>query len=209
MKFNRILAWLRSRQRAVATGIALASFCVALLASGVSLFQAGLLYSQRLTPYRTALYVRQLQLASDFAGAAHEQWLRIINLYNDCGDRLRGEVPDGDYKDLARDFRSGSEGLHKAYAGTLVTFTDEVHASASRIWSINEDLFDHTVSPAADCATFVQLWGQTGANDKVDAMNNETHALVDQMRQELGVGQLSWPDPNEEAHHRASSTKSQ
>src|SRR5262249_8282672 len=147
MNFERILAWLRSRQRAVATGIAVLSFCVAVMASMVSIFQASLLYSQRLTPYRTALYVRQLELASDFAGASHEQWIRIINLYNDCDARLRGSVPDGDYKDISKDFRSGSEALHKAYAGTWVTFPSDVHTRAQTIWGINEFLFDHVVAP--------------------------------------------------------------
>src|SRR5262249_8625317 len=158
----------RSRQRGLATGVAVASFCVALVSSTVSLFQASMLYSQRFTPYQTALYVRQLQIAGDFAGAAHEQWLRIINLHNDCVDRVNGNVPDGDYKFLAVDFRSGSEALHKTYEGTLLAFPDTVHEHAQSIWRINEDLFDRAVAPSADCSAFLTHWREINASDEVD-----------------------------------------
>jgi hypothetical protein len=195
MNFDRLLAWFRSRQRGVSTAVAFASLCIAALSSTVSVFQAIMLYGQRSTPYQTALYVRQLQMAGDFAGAAHEQWLSIINLHNDCVDRVNGNVPDGDYKTLAVDFRSGSQALHKAYAGTQVTFADTAYDQANTIWSINEDLFDHVVAPSADCTGFLQRWADTGAEAKQRQMHSATQAFVDQLRTQLGVGALSSPQP--------------
>jgi hypothetical protein len=191
----------------VATGVAVASLCIAALSSTVSVFQAIMLYSQRTTPYQTALYVRQLQMAGDFAGAAHEQWLSIINLHNDCVDRVNGNVPDGDYKYLAVDFRTGSQALHKAYAGTQVTFPDTVYTQANTIWSINEDLFDHVVAPSADCTGFLQHWRDTGAEQKARQMNGATQGLVNQLRIELGVGELSSPQPLADLRRQAAARK--
>lgn len=197
MALRRVLAWLRQEDRPISSGVALASMAIALISVVVAALQAGLLFSQRATPYRTALYVRQLEVAGDFSGAAHEQWVRIINLHNDCAARLNGEVVEqlGDYRELARPFREGSQDLHKAYAGTLVTFPPEMHADARAIWTLNENLFDQVVLPAGDCRRFITLYRSVNAETWVADLDARTLAMVNDMRDQLGVRRLSWPEP--------------
>lgn len=196
MALRKVLAWLRQEDRPISSAVALVSMAIALISVLVAALQAGLLFSQRATPYRTALYVRQLEVAGDFSGAAHEQWVRIINLHNDCAARLNGEVIEqaGEYRELARSFREGSQSLHTAYAGTLVTFPPEMHAHARQIWTLNESLYDRVVLPAADCRRFIMLYRSTNAAVWVADLDTQTLAMVNEMRDQLGVRRLSWPE---------------
>lgn len=202
MALRKVMAWLRQEDRPISSGVALVSLAIALLSVLVAALQAGLLFSQRATPYRTALYVRQLEVAGDFSGAAHEQWVRIINLHNDCAARLNGNVIEqpGDYRELARPFREGSQDLHTAYAGTLVTFPPEMHADARSIWTLNENLYDSVVLPAADCQRFIMLYRSTGAETWVNDLDAQTLAMVNELRVQLGVRRLSWPEPIKEVN---------
>jgi hypothetical protein len=169
---------------------------IAVLSMLVATFQALLLYSQRATPYRTALYVRQLEVSEDFVGAAYQQHIRFINLYNDCIHRLNGRVGSAmDYVALSQDFRNGAQALHIAYGATLTSLPSDTHAEAREISRINELLFDNVVAPAGHCGAFYELAQQNNAGELATQLYTRTGALANHIRTPMGVDQLSWPDP--------------
>ena len=195
-RVRRVLAWLKLRERPISAGVALVSFTIALLSMFVAAFQAALLYSQRATPYRTAVYARQLEVAEAFAGAAHQQHLRFINLYNDCIHRLNGRVGSTmDYVALSQDFRNGSQALHIAYGASLASLPSDVHAQAREILTLNEYLFDNVVAPSGDCSAFYQRAQEFEAEDRAQQIYTRTGDLVNHVRSAMGVDQLSWPAP--------------
>lgn len=193
---RRALAWLKLRERPISSGVALMSFVIALLSMAVALFQALLLYTQRATPYRTAVYARQLEVAEDFVGAGYQQHIRFINLYNDCIHRLQGRVgsPD-DFVALSQDFRGGAEALHIAYGATIATLPSETHAKAQEISAINEFLFDKIVAPAGDCHAFYALAQEHDAEGNVRQLYTLTGELANHIRKPMRIDRLSWPAP--------------
>ncbi len=195
-RVRRIMAWLKLRERPISSGVALMSFAIALLSMVVAAFQAMLLYSQRATPYSTAIYARQLEVAEDFTGAAHQQHLRFINLYNDCIHRLSGRVGSTmDYVALSQDFRNGSQALHIAYGASLASLPSDVHDQAREILTINEYLFDNVVAPSGDCRVFYERAQEYDAEARAQQIYARTGELVNHVRGAMGVDQLSWPAP--------------
>lgn len=197
---RRSLAWFKLRERPVLSAVALLGFGVAFLSLLIAALQAGLLYTQRATPYRTAIYVRQLEVTENFVGAANEQYLRIINLYNDCVYRVRGDLGSpADYIALSQEFRVGSQSLHVAYGATLASFPPEVHDRAHQILSLNEHLFDEIVAPAADCNVFLDFYGRNQGTETSSRLYNLTGEMVNELRSDMGIAALSWPAPVQEA----------
>lgn len=197
---RRTLAWLKLRERPLLAGIAVLGFLTGVLSTGVALVQAALLYSQRVTPYETAVYVRQLEVSENFAGAAHEQYLRMINLHNDCVYRVRGDLgTPQDYMSLAQEFRTGSQALHIAYGATLASFPTDVHDRAQRILGLNEHLFDEIVAPAADCNVFLDFYDRNQGSETARSLYDLTGEMVNSLRHDMRIEELSWPAPVREA----------
>jgi hypothetical protein len=195
MNWRRLLAWLRLRERPISAGVALLSLIVALLSSLAALVQAGLLVGQLWTPYRTALYVRQLEAAGDYYAAAHEQWAAIIDLNQQCQERVRaGLNSEEDFWKLSERFRTGATRLHGAYSATIASFPGALHHDAAIVWNRNERLMEQVVSPATSCSRFTELYLEQGAYDRADDMNNRARALVDDMRLLLRVERWSRND---------------
>lgn len=207
--WRRTLAWLRLRERPISAGIALLGFGIGALSMLVALFQAGLLYSQRATPYRTAVYARQLEVAENLVGAAIVQHIRMINLRNDCQHRIEGSVgdPRGDYSTLAQDFRSGAQSLHVAYSATLASYPADVHARAREIVDVHERLFDRIVAPSADCHGFMLRYDTFNGAQDTARLYTLTGDLVNSLRANMGVEALSWPEPVREAVRATSARK--
>jgi len=198
--WRRTLAWLRFRERPISAGIALLGFAVGALSLLIALFQAGLLYSQRATPYRTAVYVRQLEVAENFVGAVYQQHIRIINLYNDCRHRLDGSVgTPSDYPALAADFLDGAQNLHAAYGAAATSLPREAHERAYDILMVHERLFDNLVAPSNNCRTFVDRYEIANGRTDNSELYTLTGELVNVLRTGMGVQALSWPDPVREA----------
>lgn len=206
--WRRTLAWLRLRERQISAGVALLGFGVGFLSILVAVFQAGLLYSQRATPYRTAVYARQLEIAENLVGAAHEQHLRLINLHNDCVHRVNGRLGDSrDYIGLSQDFRSGAQALHIAYGATLASYPAGVHERARQILAVHEGLYDEIVAPSGTCHDFLILYRQHDASSGNARLYELTGQLVNQLRQDMGVEALSWPEPVREAVRATATAK--
>jgi len=183
-------------------GIAFWSLIVAVLASVASVVQAGLLASQVWTPYRTSLYVRQLEVSGDFYGAAHEQWAAIIDLYAQCA---RPENRWGDsiaFRGLTERYLAGSTALHDAYAATVSAFPEQLHDEARSIWSENERLVEQTVLASANCSDFVTNYDEIGAFNRAETMHNEAISLMDDMRLLTRVDRWSRTDIERERARR-------
>lgn len=182
--------------------VAFASLVVALLASAASVVQAGLLASQVWTPYRTSLYVRQLEISGSFYGAAHEQWAAIIDLNTLC---LRPEYRWSDgptYHALSTRFSTGSTRLHDAFAGTIASFPDLLHDDAAVIWRDNEYFVETVVMPSANCDEFVRKYEELDVRARADTMHERALRLVDDMRLLLRVDRWSRSDIEEERARR-------
>jgi hypothetical protein len=206
--WRKLLGWLKDHERPISAGVALLGFSVGALSMLVALFQAALLYSQRATPYRAAIYVRQLEVAENLVGAAIEQHIRIINLRNDCQHRISGAVgAPGDYAVLAQDFRSGAQALHIAYSATLASYPPEVHARARQIVDVHERLFDRIVAPSADCHGFMLRYDTFDGAGDTGRLYALTGELVNSLRTDMGVEALSWPPPVREAVRAAEAPK--
>ncbi len=198
--WRRTLAWLRLRERPISAGVALLGFSVGALSMLVALFQAALLYSQRATPYRTAIYARQLEVTEDFVGAVYQQHIRIINLYNDCRHRLDGSVGQrSDYPTLAQEFRAGAQALHAAYGAAATSFPADIHERAHAIVLVHEDLFDNLVAPSGDCRTYVDRYQLANGRRNNSRLYEMTGELVNELRDKMGIEVLSWPAPVREA----------
>jgi hypothetical protein len=195
MRVREITEALRMRMRRVRPDrIALWSLVVAVLASLAAVVQAIVLAGQVWTPYRTALYVRQLEVASDYYGAAHEQWAAVIDLNLQC---LRPENIDGDtagFTVLNARFREGSTRLHDAFAGTIASFPDILHADAAHIWRENEYLVENVVMLSGNCHDFVRRYEELDIRERADAMHTSALTLVDDMRVLLRVDRWSRTD---------------
>lgn len=203
----RLLAWLKLREGPISAGVALASLCIAGLALIISLLQAALLFSQIETPYRTALYVRQLETGADYYGAAHEQWAAIIDLEDEC-DRLNGQGSGGSEElwTLSARLRTGSTNLHNAYAATLTTFPEALHPQALEIWNLNERLIENVLNEASNCGEFTTLYKDNDARARADEMNTRAATLMRDMRVLLHVNDWTSRD-FEQALRRAEAEK--
>lgn len=199
----RLLAWLKLREGPISAGVALASLCVAVLALIISLMQAVLLFTQVETPYRTALYVRQLETGADYYGAAHEQWAAIIDLEDECS-RLNGQGSGGSDElwTLSARLRTGSTNLHNAYTATITTFPEALHPQALEIWNLNERLIENVLNEASDCGAFTTLYKDNQARARADEMNQRAATLMRDMRVLLRVNDWTGQD-FERARRRA------
>jgi hypothetical protein len=205
---RNILAWLRLRERPISAGVALLGFAVAILSLIVAGLQAGLLFSQRATPYRTAVYVRQLEIAGEFAGKAQEQSQRISDLRAYC--QQRSSNPDGDalgYQTLLKDYRVGSEALNNAYAATQLSFPPGHYEQARSIRDSNARLFATIVGPATDCRSFIELYDANSGAASSATLSSNTATLITTLRTKLGVEGLSWPSPVAQRRKRVEQRK--
>lgn len=193
--WQKILGWLKDHERPISAGVALSSLAIALLASAASVVQAGLLMSQVSTPYRTALYVRQLEVASEFHAAAHEQWAAIIDLREQCrvAVSLGGGGP-GDLWELSERFREGSTKLHEAYSATISTFPGLLHSRAREVWTYNETLVERVLTPARDCREFVEYYDRRNGRATAEQINDQAGVVMNRMREQLSVDTWSRVD---------------
>jgi hypothetical protein len=203
-RMRRLLAWLKLRERPISAGVALASLGVALLATFAALMQAALLLSQVETPYRTALYVRQLETGANYYGAAHEQWAAIIDLNDECSRLIRqGRGGADDLWTLSARLRTGSTNLHTHYTATITTFPDVLHPQALEIWTLNERLIENVLNEAADCGTFTDLYKAENARARAEEMNTKAGVLIRDMRLLLRVDSWSRQDLERERRRAA------
>lgn len=193
--WQKMVGWLRDHERSISAGVALGSLAIALLASAASVLQAALLMSQVWTPYRTALYVRQLEVAADYHAAAHEQWAAIIDLDQQCRVMLSaGGGGPKDLWDLSERFREGSTDLHEAYSATISTFPSVLHTRARDVWEHNERLVEQVLTPARDCSEFNANYTNLSVRTYADEMNARAGDLVTRMRDQLNVDRWSRVD---------------
>lgn len=193
---------LRVKRGRRSDAIAFWSLLVAVFASIASVVQAGLLASQVWTPYRTSLYVRQLEVSGDFYGAAHEQWAAIIDLNTQCE---RAENRWGDsvaFRGHTERFLKGATDLHDAYAATAAAFPEQLHAPARRIWMQNEFLVEKVVLASANCNELVSNYGANDAFNRAEAMHNDAIRLLDDMRLLTRVDRWSRTDIENERARR-------
>jgi hypothetical protein len=203
MRVREITEALRMRMRRVRPDrIALWSLIVAVLASAAAVVQAIVLAGQVWTPYRTALYVRQLEVAGDYYAAVHEQWAAVIDLNQQCLQPQNRYAGEAAFTTLSRRFRDGSIKLHTAYAGTIASFPDILHDDAARIWTENEFYVEKLVMPSADCDAFVETYEDLGIRARADAMHGSSQVLVDDMRILLRVDRWSRTDLDAERRRR-------
>jgi hypothetical protein len=164
--------------------------------------QASLLASQVWTPYRTSLYVRQLQVSSDFYGAAHEQWAAIIDLNQECSRPENRFAGSAAFVGLSQRFRGGSTRLHDAYAGTIASFPDLLHDRSADIWRDNEFFVENVVMLSANCDEFASNYRDLNIRARADAMHQRARILVDDMRLLLRVDRWSRTDIEAERKRR-------
>lgn len=203
MRVRAITEALRMRMRRVRPdSIALWSLVVAVLASLAAVVQAIVLAGQVWTPYRTALYVRQLEVAGDYYAAVHEQWAAIIDLNQQCLQSQNRYAGEATFTTLSQRFRDGTIKLHAAYAGTIASFPDILHDDAGAIWTENEYYVENVVMPSADCDAFVRKYESLGIRTRADAMHGSSQVLVDDMRILLRVDRWSRTDLDAERRRR-------
>ena len=194
--WQKILGWLRDHERPISAGVALASLAIALFASAASVVQAGLLMSQMSTPYRTALYVRRLEIAAELHAAAHEQWAAIIDLNEQCRVFMRaGGGSASDLWELSERFRKGTTDLHEAYSATISTFPSLLHDRAQEIWGYNEALVEQVLTPSRNCEDFTANYRNLRARAHADLMNADAIALTNRMREYLRVDRWAQVEP--------------
>jgi|CXWL01.1.fsa_nt_gi hypothetical protein len=192
---GRLWKWLRRSDRPIGAGVALVSLIVALLSSLAAVVQAALLFGQLWTPYRTALYVRQLEIAGDFNAAAHEQWAAIIDLRGQCQRRLDlGMGDEADYWKLSERFRTGSTTFHNAYSAAIATFPARLHYDALQIWDLNERIVENVVNKSSECGAFIENFDAHNTDRRANVMNESARALVDDMRLLLRVDRWTRTD---------------
>lgn len=193
---------LRVKRMRRSDSIAFWSLIVAVLASIASAVQAGLLASQVWTPYRTSLYVRQLEVSGDFYGAVHEQWAAIIDLNAQCS---RAENRWGDsiaFRSQTERFFKGSSALHDAYAATVAAFPEQLHDEARGIWMENEYLVEQIVLASANCDDLVKKYEAERGFNRAETMHNNAIRLLDDMRLLTRVDRWSRTDIERERARR-------
>lgn len=188
MRVRRITEALKARlMRPRPDAIALWSLLVAFLASMAALAQTAILAGQLDTPYRTSLYVRQLDVAGQYYSAAHEQWAAIIDLKAQCS---RPEFSDGNtegFAALSGRFRAGATNLHNAYGAAVASLPVDFHNAALQIWQDNEFFVDRVVMASANCRELVSKYGDNAARLRADRMHGRAMALLRRMRVLLRV----------------------
>jgi hypothetical protein len=203
MQVRRITEALKVRlRRSRSDAVAGWSLLVAVLASAASIVQAAVLAGQVWTPYRTSLYVRQLEVSGNYYAAAHEQWAAILDLSVQCA---LPENIDGDaaaFATLSQRFRTGSSALHSAYAGAVASFPELLHAKATRIWLDNEFMIEQVVMPSENCRAFVDAYDSKGVFARAERMHERALSLVDDMRLLLRVDRWSRTDLERERARR-------
>lgn len=152
--------------------------------------------SQLWTPYRTALYVRQLEVAAEFHAAAHEQWAAIIDLREQCRVAVSlGAGGPGDLWELSERFREGSTKLHEAYSATISTFPSLLHGRAREVWEYNETLVEQVLTPSRNCSEFVGYYDGRHGRATAEQINDQAGVVMNRMREQLSVDTWSRVDP--------------
>lgn len=196
---GKIWAFLRKRSAPISSGVGALGFVVAILSLIVAGLQAGLLYTQRATPYRTAVYVRQLEVAGDFAGVANAQLMRLNQIVRECDS---GALGGGGFVARSKEYREGLDALNDAYAETLVGFPTRDHALATDIRDGNEAIFNAAIAPSEDCTAFRTRYGN-GGDALVSALSIDTGNMLARLRDRLAVDSMSSRPPVDELRKNA------
>jgi hypothetical protein len=164
---------------------------VALAASIATIAQTILLANQLDTPYRTSLYVRQLEVAAQYYSAAHEQWAAIVDLKALCARPEHLDADAEDFAALSGRFRTGTTNLHMAYGAAVASFPADFHPAALQIWDDNEFFVDSVVMASANCRDLLTKYGDQAARLRADRMHGRATALLRRMRVLLRVDRRS------------------
>lgn len=192
-------ALLRKRASAVSAGAGALAFVVAILSLIVAALQAGLLFTQRATPYRAAIYVRQLEVAGDFAGVANAQLMRLNQIVRACqSGLLNGEQ----FVAQIKGYREGLDQLNNAYAETLVGFPTDDHAVATRIRDGNESIFNVAMASSPNCTTFRTQYDANDGDGEVRDISADVGTMLTALRTRLAVDSLSEAAPVAEMRKR-------